>query len=262
MLPQRDLTEEEIREAIRFHRRRYSESSIRQIQDVVGVEVTGTIDAETIRAIAELQEEFGLEKDGMVGPDTFDLINRELAAEGAGTDTCLTIFRVTGPRIPMELRAVAGGLADIFSRFDVDIRFSSRCNCSDFEYRQFICGNVTRTSGGTTTSENHLFSDLPAGQLLPCPHWREDGDTSIPVRYGHRSQPGRLENRYLDDEGNVDQANGCTFESFDRPGRWGITAVSGDQYDFDIRFFGDVRRNGVGRIERKFWALRDSVTIP
>lgn len=259
---QPELTDEQIQEAIEFNRRRYSESSIRQIQDVVGAEVTGILDADTIRMIAQLQEEFGLQKDGKVGPNTFDLINRELTAEGAGTDTCLTSFRVTGPRIPMDLRALPGGLADIFTRFDVDIRFSPRCDCGDFEYRQFICGDVTRTTGGVTTSENHVFTNLPAGRLLPCPDWREDGDTSVPVRYGHRSAPGRPENRYLDDDGNVDQQNGCTFESFDVPGIWGLTAVSGSQYDFDIRFFGDVRRNGVGRVERKFWAVRDTVNIP
>ena len=259
---QPSLTNEQIQAAIRFNRRRYSESSIRQIQDVAGAGVTGVLDDDTIRLIAQLQEDFGLKRDGMVGSDTFDLINRELSAEGAATDTCLSSFRVTGPSIPMDLRALPGGLANIFSRFDVDIGFSSRCNCSDFEYRQFICGDVTRTTGGVTTSENRVFNNLPAGQLLSCPDWREDGDTSVPVRYGHRSAAGRAENRYLDDTGGVSQADGCTFESFDVPGIWGLTAVSGSQYNFDIRFFGDIRRKGVGRLERKFWAVRDTVTLP
>lgn len=257
------LSDAEIRDAIDFNNRRYRSDVIRLIQDVVGAGVTGTMDEDTVMLIALIQAQFNLaDVDGKAGPDTFDLLVRELSAESAPTDTCMTMFRIRGPRTPLDLRVAGPGLADIFSRFDVEARFSPRCNCSDFEYRQFICGDVTRTTGGVTTSENHVFSNLPAGQLLSCPDWREDGDTSVPIRYGHRSAVGRVENRYLDDAGNVDQANGCTFESFDVPGIWGLTAVSGSQYDFDIRFFGDVRRKGVGRIERKFWALRDTITIP
>jgi len=262
---QPDLTEVEIQEAIAFNRRSYNEDSIRLIQDVVGAEPTGVLEAETIRFIAVFQEQFGLQKDGKVGDDTFELINQELTAEGAPTENCLTMFRVTGPSSPLDLRVAGPGLADIFSRFDVDIMFSSRCNCSEFEYRQFICGNATRTRGGTTTPQNHLFTNLPTGSLLPCPDWHEDGDTSnVPPRYGHRNQPAGTNpvDRYLDDQGNVNQANGCRYESFDIPGLFSVPVQTGDQFDFDIRFFGDVRRAGHGRVDRRFWAVRDTTTIP
>jgi hypothetical protein len=56
-------------------------------------------------------------------------------------------------------------------------------------------------------------------------------------------------------------ANGCRFEAFDVPGMFGVPGNSGDRYDFDIRFFGDIRRNG-RRVQRKFWAVRDNLTIP
>jgi hypothetical protein len=92
--------------------------------------------------------DFGLKEDGKVRANIIDLINRELSAEGAGNETCLTSFRITGPRIPVDLRTWPGGLAAIFTRFDIDIRFSPRCNCEDFECRQFIWGDVTRMTGG------------------------------------------------------------------------------------------------------------------
>lgn len=256
---QPDMTEDDILRAIGYNRRRYGESSIRLIQGAVGVETSGVMDADTVRAVARFQGQSGIERDGMVGPDTFDLIEDELTSEGESTENCLTMLDIRGPMTPMDISVAGPGLANIFSQFDVEARFSPRCNCGEFQYRQFICGNVTRNG----TSENGLFRDLPAGSLLPCPNWREDGDMRIPARYGHRDRPARAENRYLDNQGNVDQERGCIFQGFDRPGRYEVKAVSGDRYNFDIRFYGDILRNdrsipGV----RRFWRLNDSVTIP
>jgi hypothetical protein len=45
------------------------------------------------------------------------------------------------------------------------------------------------------------------------------------------------------------------------PGIFHAPATPGDTYTFDIRFFGDIRRNGT-RMQRKFWAVRDTMTIP
>jgi len=253
------LTEDEILRAIGYNRRRYGESSIRLIQGAVGVEASGVMDADTVRAVARFQEHSGIKSDGMVGPDTFDSIENELTSEGEPTENCLTMLDIRGPMTPMDISVAGPGLANIFSRFDVEARFSPRCNCGEFQYRQFICGNVTRNG----TSENGLFRDLPAGSLLPCPNWREDGDMRIPARYGHRDRPARAENRYLDNLGNVDQERGCVFQGFDRPGRYNANAVSGDRYNFDIRFYGDILRNGRAMPGvRRFWRLNDSVTIP
>jgi hypothetical protein len=257
------LSDAEIRDAIDFNNRGYQSDVIRLIQDVVGAGVTGTMDEDTVRLIALIQAQFNLaDVDGKVGPDTFDLLVRELSAESAPTDTCMTMFRIRGPRTPLDLRVAGVGLADIFSRFDVEARFSPRCNCSDFEYRQFICGTVNRTRAGVITSLNALFT-IPGGGLPVCPGWVQDGNTTQPQngRYGHRNHAARVNNRYLDDTGSVDMSNGCLFQAFDIPGLWSMPVVSGDQYDFDVRFFGDILRGG-RRIERKFWALRDTITIP
>lgn len=258
-----NLTAQQIRDAINFNRRRYDAENTRLIQDVVGAAATGTFDEETIRLIARYQDDFGLTPaDGKVGPDTFAQLTAELQAEGVDDQTCLTLFNVSDPAIPLDIRVAGPGLADIFSRFNVMARFSPHCHCDQFEYRQFICGSVDRTQGGVATNINNLFT-IPGGGLPQCPGWVEDGNTTQAQngRYGHRNHAARVNNRYLDDTGTVDMANGCRFEAFDVPGMFGVPANSGDRYDFDIRFFGDIRRNGQ-RMQRKFWAVRDNLTIP
>ena len=257
-----NLTAEQIRDAIKFNRVRYDVENTRLIQDVVGAPQTGVFDEETIRLITRFQDDFGLTPDGKVGPDTFDQLTAELQAENVDDQTCLTIFNVEGPALPLDIRVAGPGLADIFSRFNVTARFSPHCHCDQFEYRQFICGSVDRNQGGVLTNMNNVFS-IPGGGLPQCPAWAEDGDTTQPQngRYGHRNHTARINNRYLDDTGTVDMANGCRFEAFDVPGLFNVPANSGDRYDFDIRFFGDIRRNG-RKIQRKFWAVRDNITIP
>jgi len=258
-----NLTAQQIRDAINFNRRRYDAENTRLIQDVVGAPATGTFDEETIRLIARYQDDFGLAPvDGKVGPDTFGQLTAELQAEGVDDQTCLTLFNVSDPAIPLDIRVAGAGLADIFSRFNVTARFSPHCHCDQFEYRQFICGSVDRTQGGVATNINNLFT-IPGGGLPQCPGWVEDGNTTQAQngRYGHRNHAARVNNRYLDDTGTVDMANGCRFEAFDVPGMFGVPGNSGDRYDFDIRFFGDIRRNG-RRVQRKFWAVRDNLTIP
>jgi len=258
-----NLTAQQIRDAINFNRRRYDAENTRLIQDVVGASATGTFDEETIRLIARYQDDFGLAPaDGKVGPDTFDQLTAELQAEGVDDQTCLTLFNVSDPAIPLDIRVAGAGLADIFSRFNVTARFSPHCHCDQFEYRQFICGSVDRTQGGVATNINNLFT-IPGGGLPQCPGWVEDGNTAQAQngRYGHRNHAARVNNRYLDDTGAVDMANGCRFAAFDVPGMFGVPGNSGDRYDFDIRFFGDIRRNG-RRVQRKFWAVRDNLTIP
>lgn len=258
-----NLTAGQIRDAINFNRRRYDKDNTRLIQDVVGTSQTGVFDEDTIRLIARYQDDFGLVPvDGKVGPDTFDQLTAELQAENVDDQTCLTLFNVTDPTDPLDIRVAGPGLADIFSRFNLTARFSPHCNCDEFEYRQFICGSVDRTRGGVVTNMNNVFL-IPGGGLPQCPGWVEDGNTTEPQngRYGHRNHTVRVNNRYLDDTGAVDMANGCRFEAFDTPGLFSVPDNSGDRYDFDIRFFGDVRRNG-RRMQRKFWAVRNDMTIP
>lgn len=257
------LTTAQIRDAINFNRRRYDLENTRLIQDVVGAPQTGVFDEETIRLIARYQDDFSMTPiDGKVGLDTFDQLTTELQAENVDNQTCLTMFNVTDPTNPLDIRVAGLGLANIFSRFNVTARFSPHCNCDEFDYRQFICGTVNRTQGGVVTNMNNVFL-IPGGRLPRCPGWVEDGNTTEPQngRYGHRNHTARINNRYIDDTGTVDMANGCRFESFDVPGLFDVPDNSGDRYDFDIRFFGDIRRNG-RRMQRKFWAVRDNLTIP
>lgn len=257
-----NLTAGQIRDAIAFNRRRYDTENTRLIQDVVGAQQTGTFDDKTIRLIARYQDDFGLTPaDGKVGPDTFDQLTAELQAENVDDQTCLTMFNVSNPMIPLDIRVAGPGQANIFSQFNVTARFSPHCNCDEFEYRQFICGAVNRTQNGVVTNMNGDF--LIPGGLPQCPDWVEDGNTTEPQngRYGHRNHAARANNRYLDDTGAVDMANGCRFEAFDTPGVFEVPDNSGDRYDFDIRFFGDIRRNG-RRMQRKFWVIRDNLTIP
>jgi hypothetical protein len=257
------LTAAQVRDAINFNRRRYDEENTRLIQDVVGATQTGVFDEDTIRLIARYQDDFGLTPvDGKVGPDTFDQLTSELQAENVDDQTCLTMFNVSDPMNPLDIRVAGPGLADIFSHFTMTARFSPHCNCEEFDYRQFICGSVDRTRAGVVTNMNNVFF-IPGGGLPQCPGWVEDGNTAQAQngRYGHRDHTARVNNRYLDDTGAVDMANGCRFEAFDVPGLFGVPGTSGDRYDFDIRFFGDVRRNG-RRMQRKFWAVRDNITIP
>lgn len=255
------LTPDGIRNAIIFNNERYGQSSVRLIQDIVGATVTGTMNDETIRLIALFQAQNGLKADGMVGPNTFDQMTSELAAEGVSQDTCLNMFNV-GVVSPMEIHAgAAPNTANIFGHFDVEIRFSPHCDCSRFEYRQFISGSVTLNG----TSLNNQFS-IPPGNVLPAVgNFIEDGNTTLPNngRFGHRNLPASqgILNQYTDSTNSIDMDNGCKFRSFDEPGVIGAPANTGDIYVFDFRFFGDIRKDGQ-MIERKFWSVRETITIP
>ena len=258
-----NLTPAQIRDAINFNRRRYDAENTREIQDIVGAPQTGVFDELTIQLIARYQDDFGLlPADGKVGPNTFDQLTAELQAANVGDQTCITMFDVSDPE-PLDIDPAGAGLANIFSRFNVTARFSPHCNCNEFDYRQFICGNVIRTRSGVAVNINNLFA-IPGGGLPACPGSVEDGNVNQPQngRYGHRD-PGavRVNNRYRDNTGAVDMVNGCRFEAFDVPGMFGVAANRGDTYAFDIHFIGDIRRNGT-RIQRKFWVVRETTTIP
>jgi len=255
------LTAQEIRDAITFNTSRYNQDNITLIQNIVGGPVTGILTEETIRLIALYQAQNGLNPDGKVGPRTFDQLTAELGAENASPDTCLTMFHV-GLVTPMELHAAGPNLANIFGHFNVDIRFSPHCDCSRFQYRQFISGLVTYNGANI----NNQFGTIPGGAALPAiSNWVEDGNTNLPNngRYGHRNHLANqgVLNQYTDANGGIDMQNGCRYQSFDEPGVIGAPANAGDVYVFDFRFFGDIRKDG-RMIERKFWAVRETVTIP
>jgi hypothetical protein len=253
---QPDLTEDQIRAAIAFNRARYNEANTRLIQNMLGGPVTGTWSEENIVAIAATQEEYGLEKDGKVGNETFLFLNREARLEGlsAATANCLTMFRVIGPDTPAFNR-VDTSHCRMAGHFRTESQFSSRCNCSQFQYRQFIRGHFTRNRGGTITDISSIFSFLPSGSLTAA--FQEDGDTSdTPVNYGHRDQPADTdpEDHYIDASNTDDQANGCRYKNEDFPEATINDCRAGDIYDIDMNFRGEIQRNGTP-IQSKFWTV-------
>lgn len=284
---QRELTRAQIREAIRFNRASYNEESIRLIQDVVGVEQTGTFDEDTVRAVASMQRAYGLvPADGKIGPDTYDHLIRELQEENITPSECVTMFRILGPeRLTFTRTSATQGF--IQSRHDIQARFDPRCNCSDFEYRQFISGRVelleatpagvtppaatgcarliSSAAGLTAWNVNRCFSHLPSGRLRSS--FREDGDTSIPAGtaghfYGHRDDaphPTDRRDRYL-----PDRATGCIYQGFDVPELNPVPATPGDVgdvWDWQIRFRGIIQRRDGTVVSEKFWSINDSVSV-
>lgn len=259
---QADLTEDQIRAAISFNRNRYNAQSTRLIQDLVGTTVTGTWTREDVVAVAALQEEFGMTADGKVGSETFRWLNSEQTAEGVDTTSanCLTAFNVS----VAPVRFVGTNPATIEGHFRTASEFSGRCRCSEFQYRQFIRGHARRTRGGVTTDLASVFSRIPGGQL-PA-NFVEDGDTSDnPVNYGHRNNPADTtpEDHYINDRNQDDQANGCRYRNEDFPGLTGITNIqTGDVFDLNISFRGEIQRNGRAVQTRQWSAINGRFTIP
>ena len=267
---QPDLTEQQIRGAIRFNSQSYNTTNARLIQDILGGPVTGAWDASNIRAIAEIQQRFGLEKDGKVGPNTFNFIVNELNLEGAPTDTrhCLTMFRVVFHPVQSSATAGPGGTTQIRGHHVIKIRFSSRCNCSEFEYRQHIAGVATVSRGNVSQDLANFFSLIPGGSLPIT--FQEDGNTACPSQnYGHRNQAGEAsttascgQNHYTDNAGTTDQPNGCVYEGEDFPFIDINSLLTGDVVDLLVEFRGQILRNG-RVIQTKNWTDIDTtVTTP
>jgi len=254
---QEDLTDAQISSAIAFNTARYNQQNTRLIQELLGGPVTGTWSRENIVAIAATQEEYGLTADGKVGHDTFVFLNNEQREEGVSTASrnCLTAFQVTvGPVIFVSISP-----ASIEGFFRTAAEFSSRCQCSNFEYRQFIRGHARHIRGAVTTDITAAFANIPGGRL-PA-NFVEDGDTTDnPVNYGHRDQPADNdpEDRYIGG-----QANGCRYRSDDTPGLTDITNIAhGDIFDINVNFRGEIQRNGTVVQTRHWTAINGRFTIP
>jgi len=252
--PQPDLTDAQIRTAMAYNRERYDEASTRLIQRLLGGPVTGDWTEENIVAIAATQEEYGLFKDGRVGHETLGFLDREQRLERVPTTTpnCLVSFRVVGPDAPIFRRLNAtqcfwGG------HFQIEAEFSNRCDCSQFEYRQFIRGHLLRTRGGVTQDIGDWFARLPAGRVTAA--FQEDGDTTrAPVSYGHRDQLGSddPDDHYVAADESDDQASGCRYEAEDFPGGPIDDCEAGDVYDVQADFRGEIQRSG-RPITVQFW---------
>jgi hypothetical protein len=271
---QADLTDAQIRDAIRFNSQRYDAANTRLIQNILGGPVTGRWTRENIEAIAATQEQFGLKKDGKVGADTFEFIVREQQLEGVGTETqnCLTMFSVVWQ--PDEWAATPGpnGTTRIRGHHVVEARFSSRCNCSEFEYRQFIAGvaGVQPASGGPRVEMKNSFPHIPVVGHLPAVI-TEDGMTQCPqgINYGHRDQAGQPsttttcgENQYRDADGTPNQPSGCVYRGEDFPVLTVRGLNTGDVTDLLIQFRGEIRRNRRTIATREWTDIDETVSTP
>ena len=259
---QPDLTAAQIRQALAFNRSRYTAEHTRVIQDIVGTEPTGTWTEADILAIAQIQEEYNLTSDGMVGNEMFRFLNTEMGAEGVAADdeNCLVSFFVLG--FPVSFTNSGGGQHNLRGHFRGQAQFQARCNCADYEYRQFIRGRFTRTRGGVVNDLGGIFNLLPAGRLTA--DFREDGDTSDnPVNYGHRANPAdnNPEDRYINDAGNDDQANGCRYRNEDFPGA-NLNTQAGDSFDALMQFRGVIRRSGREVRSLEWTAIRGVFNVP
>ncbi len=267
-LPQDDLTESEKAEAIRFNRRRYDERNTGMIQDIVGADVTGEWNEESVLAVAAVQEQFFFDKDGKVGIETFRFLTEELALEGAPTNTedLLLLFQTPQGNVSPSIVRF-GGQPFLQAHFRMNAQFSERSPCAEWEYRQYIKGDAwAQRPGSPKVNLNHFFNKLPAGQLTNS--WEEDGNTDwAGTHYGHRSAPGRSFNpinRYEDHNGNHEQDTGCVYKGEDYPSVTDAQIQTGDDLELDIRFRGEIIRTVNGnreRVQQNYWTVRGIETV-
>ena len=240
---QPDLTPEQIQSALRFNQQRFDQTRTRLIQDLVGTEPTGVWTEDDVVAIAAIQGEYGLKKDGMMGPDTFRFLDAEVRREGIPrTDAnCLLSFNIRN--FGVTDGGTAGGFRTVTGHFQMRAQFSRTCGCPDYEYRQFIRGHaIRRPAGGGAPVDLGPSFTIPGGGLPAA--FSEDGDTTAAVlNYGHRADASEDINRYVDASGAIDQAGGCRYEGEDFPGG-PFPFGAGDALDIDINFRGEVRRRG------------------
>jgi len=254
------LTDAQISLAIRYNRFMYPPAQMRMLQDALHVTVTGSSNRETALAVAQYQDSNGLTVDGMAGPNTFATIHADTSITNKDD---LILFSINVDQgISMT---VGGGTRDMLGHSLVEVHLPPG-NCDDYEYRQYICGDVEFLPAGAPagtpfTSLNSLFTTQPGGSLPNIPNFHEDGNTALNSRYGHRNRPARPENRYVDATGADDQAHGCKFLAEDHPGIRGRITNPGETYDFDLRFFGEVRHKTRGRVAERWWNVQDTFVI-
>lgn len=262
---QPDLTDAQIQEAIRFNRNRYNTVNTRLIQEILGGPVTGSWTEDNIVAIAETQEEYGLTKDGKVGADTFRFIDTEVSNEALPTTdaNCLVSFNINRDR---ENIVPLNNGARMTRHFTMNAQFPDYCDCSDFEYRQFIRGHFTHERAGVVTDEGDWFANLPAGRINAA--WQEDGHTGVPsINFGYRSRAASPDDLYLNDAGAQDRADGCIYRGDDTPGGnyggWNVAnPTTGDTLDILVEFRGEIQRNGRVVRSKQWTALQSRFTLP
>lgn len=257
------LTDAQVRQAILYMRTSYAPQSIALLRSRFHLDEGATVDRDLVLAIAQYQDTNSLTVDGKLGPTSFNT----LQDEGGEVMQDIVFFRVTSPLGGRMEMFQGGGLTSMVGHFFVEIRLPPGEGCGDYVYRQYICGRVqmlpaTAAPTDPLTDLATLYSHIPGGRLPAIPAYHEDGDTSIPSQYGHREGAARPENHYLNDDGHENQRSGCIFKSFDRPGIVDRICTTGEQYEFDFRFRGEVRHKNRGVIAVRYWNVTDDFVIP
>lgn len=252
------LSKEEAAKAIQYNQFMLPPAQLKLLQKGLGIDETGKSDKETALAVAAYQGKNGLKVDGMAGPDTYAAIQGDA---GIGDKEDLVLFSVEVDR-GMSVAVGAGGIADMLGRIRVEVHLPPG-NCEDYEYRQFICGDVEFMPVGALDPVplNDVFTTQPGGALPHIPNFHEDGNTHLNAFPGHREMGPRAENRYLDPTGKPDQAHGCKFVMTDRPGIRDRGTNHGETYDFDLRFLGIVRHKTRGKIAERWWNIQATFAV-
>lgn len=257
------LTPAQVTSAIAFMRNSYSRESIAFLRTRFELSEGTQVDRDLVIAIAQFQDSNALTVDGKMGENTFN----SLHAEGGEVMQDVILFRVMSPLGGRMQQTGGPGVTSFLGQFTIEIHFPPGENCADYEYRQFICARVEMlpvggNPAGPLTDLRPLFT-VPGG-LQPIPNFTQDGNTTLtPPRYGHRSGPGTNSptNHYVNADGSENQRTGCIFKGEDFPGITGRITNTGEQYEFDFRFMGQVRHKDRGVVATKFWSVRDDFVI-
>lgn len=262
--PQQELlTPAQVTSAIAFMRNSYSRESIALLRTKFELSDGTQVDRDLVLAVAQFQSTNDLTVDGKMGENTFNTIQ----AEGDTAIQDVILFRVMSPLGGRMQMNTSGGTTDFEGHFTIKIHLPPGENCGDYEYRQFICARVEMlpvggNPAGPLINLRPLFN-VPGG-LQPIPNFTQDGNTTLtPPRMGHRSGPGSASplNRYENADGTANQTSGCIYRGADHPGISGRVTNTGEQYEFDFRFMGQVRHKDRGVVATKFWSVRDDFVI-
>ena len=257
------LTPAQVTSAIAFMRNSYSRESIAFLRTRFELSEGTQVDRDLVIAVAQFQDSNDLSVDGKMGENTFNTIQ----AEGGEVMQDVILFRVMSPLGGRMQQTTGGGTSAFLGQFTIEIHLPPGENCGDYEYRQFICARIEMLPAGADpagplTNLRPLFN-VPGG-LQPIPNFTQDGNTTLtPQRMGHRSGPGSTSptNHYLNADGSENQRSGCIYRGEDFPGITGRVTNTGEQYEFDFRFMGQVRHKDRGVVATKFWSVRDDFVI-
>ncbi len=226
------LTHAEVQDAIRYNTAKLRSADaalLSTVRDVLGISRNPpVIDEDFVNAVARWQVVNNiLPADGKLGPDTAAPLFRELRAEGLSTEsrTLASLVRRgrvrTGPTYtPHGVVAAPAGAGRhvpfaMAAEFEHDPLNGIWASCC--EVRQEIQWNAAMAASFAATGDPVPHGGFPA--VHPADRRIEDRNDTDTIRYGHRTGfgGGVGGNRYLNAAGNLDQANGRTFEGHDDP---------------------------------------------